>query len=263
METALIKLGGSVVTVKGRLMTFSMKNVVDLSAELKRYISSNRGKRIVLVHGGGSFGHIKAKKYMLKEGLRESGQLKGFAEVRRDMRLLNGKILDCLLSAGINAIALPAESIVSISDMGVEHADFSLVDRALDNGLVPITFGDAVFDRKRGFTIVSGDLLMRSLCEHLKPSVSVFCTDVDGVYDRNPSLHRDALLIGRLSESMRVASENSARADVTGEMSGKLAVLFAIARNSSRTYVVNGKVKGRLTSALAGEGTIGTRVVAD
>ncbi len=260
LEIALVKLGGSVVSDKGKLKTFSRKNVVSLSAEINSYLSESSDRRVVIVHGGGSFGHVKAKAYSIREGLKNDSQLKGFAEVRQDMRLLNSRIMGCLMNRGIASVSLPAESIVSIRDTAVQSEDFSLVDASIAHGMAPVTFGDAVFDSKRVFTIISGDILMHSLAGHLRPQVSVFCTDVDGVYDSNPVINRSARLIRLLTESTKVSLEESARSDVTGEMRGKLAVLFDIARCSSRTYVVNGRVKGRLLSALRRDVRRGTEV---
>lgn len=260
METALVKLGGSVVSNKGKLKTFSKKNVDSLSREIHSYLSETTERRVVIVHGGGSFGHVKAKEYSLRDGLKYGAQLKGFAEVRQDMRLLNSSIMDCLMNKGVTPVSVSPESVVTVRDTAVESEDFRLIDSSVAHGLVPVTFGDAVFDSMRVFTIISGDVLMHSLAKHLRPQVSVFCTDVDGVYDSNPLINRDARLIRLLTESTKVSLEESTRSDVTGEMRGKLSVLFDIARYSSHTYVVNGRVRGRLLSALRRDNRRGTEV---
>jgi isopentenyl phosphate kinase len=51
----------------------------------------------------------------------------------------------------------------------------------LDAGLVPVLHGDAVLDRQQGSAIVSGDMILDSLCASLRPSAAVFLTDVPGV----------------------------------------------------------------------------------
>lgn len=262
METALIKLGGSVVTVKERLTTYSTLVVKSLAAEVRNYLAGGSGRRVVIVHGGGSFGHIKARKFALLGGLKESSQIRGFAEVRNDMRVLNGRIVAALIDAGAPAVSIPAETIVSISGGHVSAENFSLIDNAVERGFVPVTFGDAVFDSTIGFTVISGDVLMRSLSSHLRPAVTVFCTDVDGVFDSNPRIVRDARLVRQLTPSTAVTAGSSDRDDVTGEMGGKLSVLFDIAGKCIRTYVVNGRVKGRLSSALENKVETGTEVLA-
>lgn len=259
-ETALIKLGGSVITNKERLRSFSAKQAISLSAEIASYLSGGRDRRAVLVHGGGSFGHVKAKSFSLAGGLREERQLAGFAEVRKDMRDLDNRIADVLIRAGVNAISFAPETLVDVSGGDLIGVHLEPVDRALANALVPLTFGDAVLDEKLVFTILSGDKLMETLSRHLKPSVAVFCTDVDGVFASNPKLDVKARLIEKLTPSVRVALDSSDRSDVTGEMGGKVGVLFNIAGNSRRTFVINGRVRGRLTAALEGSVASGTEV---
>ena len=51
----------------------------------------------------------------------------------------------------------------------------------LDCGLVPVLHGDAVLDRQQGSAIVSGDMILDSLCASLSPTAAVFLTDVPGV----------------------------------------------------------------------------------
>jgi hypothetical protein len=48
------------------------------------------------------------------------------------------------------------------------------------------TTGDAVLDRARGCTILSGDAIMQRLAQDLRPSTVGFITDVAGIYDRPP-----------------------------------------------------------------------------
>lgn len=261
METALIKLGGSVITDKARPLTMSPGNIAYLCLEVARFLKGGRDRRAVIVHGGGSFGHVKARKHSLSSGFQRKSQLRGFAEVRRDMRFLNARIVDSLLTAGVNAVSLPAESLVEMTDRKVSQEHLHLVDMSLARNLVPVTFGDAVFDGGIVFTIISGDLLMKTLSSHLKPSVSVFCTDVDGVYDSNPRMNSRAALLEVLHPSSKVDFGRSTRDDVTGEMKGKISVLFEIAENSDHTYVVNGRKKGRLSAALRKELKVGTEVL--
>lgn len=56
----------------------------------------------------------------------------------------------------------------------------------LDAGLVPVLHGDAVLDRVQGSAIVSGDMILDSLCASLRPTAAVFLTDVPGVRTAKP-----------------------------------------------------------------------------
>ena len=51
-RTLLIKLGGSVITIKDRALTPNIQAIERLSHVLARLSES-----LIIVHGGGSFGH--------------------------------------------------------------------------------------------------------------------------------------------------------------------------------------------------------------
>lgn len=65
--------------------------------------------------------------------------------------------------------------------------------------------GDAVFDAEKITRILSGDKLSEVLCQALKPEFCVFVTDVDGVFDKPPSLNKDAQVL----KEIQVASDGS------------------------------------------------------
>ena len=60
-------------------------------------------RELVIVHGAGSFGHMKAKEFRLAEG-RVAGisQDEAVAEVRNDMLELNQKVVSSLQSRGLD-----------------------------------------------------------------------------------------------------------------------------------------------------------------
>ena len=87
----LLKLGGSVITDKRRYRTFDQVNVKRLAMEIAR-----SKMPVIIVHGAGSFGHVLAKKYHLKDGYCDQNQLKGLAQVSLDVRDLNLRIMSAL-----------------------------------------------------------------------------------------------------------------------------------------------------------------------
>ena len=66
-------------------------------------VCSKTSKKLVIVHGAGSFGHLKAKKYRLAEG-RISGlnQDSAVIDVRNDMLELNSVVVKELRSFGLD-----------------------------------------------------------------------------------------------------------------------------------------------------------------
>ena len=62
----LVKLGGSVITDKGRYRTFDPETTDRLAEEIAR-----TGQDVMVVHGAGSFGHMLDKEHRLHLGLTE------------------------------------------------------------------------------------------------------------------------------------------------------------------------------------------------
>ena len=62
-EVYIVKLGGSVITDKNQ--PFSIRKIIisNLLTQIK-----NSEKKIIIVHGGGSFGHPLAKEYQIHKG---------------------------------------------------------------------------------------------------------------------------------------------------------------------------------------------------
>jgi isopentenyl phosphate kinase len=259
MKLAIVKLGGSVITDKSRQLTFNAAIMKQLASEIETALSFDRELRCIIVHGAGSYGHYKAARYRL-QGMNGFSAKKHFLEVRNDVRALNHKVIEVLLNAGVEACAVPPENIFRFSNGKAAPVEREHISAFLQAGVMPVTFGDVVYDSTLLLTIVSGDLLMLELSRIFRPHLSIFCTDVDGVYTSNPKLNRGAEMIRNLTPGMHVSTVSSKVLDVTGEMGGKLNTLLDIASHSSRTLVINGLVRGRLKKALLGHDVTGTSV---
>ena len=59
----VVKLGGGLITHKDKLCTVNSDVLESLAKQL-----SKSSKRLVIIHGAGSFGHLKAREYRLAEG---------------------------------------------------------------------------------------------------------------------------------------------------------------------------------------------------
>ncbi len=254
----LVKLGGSVITDKGRYRTFDQANVERLAREIVR-----SKKPMIIVHGAGSFGHVLAKKYRLKEGYRNQGQIKGLARVSRDVRDLDLRTVDALQSAGLPCVSIPPSACCLMEDGKLVSFETEIIHRYLDLGIVPVTFGDVVLDRRRGFGICSGDQLMAWLADEFDAERIIFCTDVDGIFSSDPHLDKTARMIEEVDRTVLSRLPRSERcADVTGSIYGKIESILDLAKGR-KAMVINGRVRGRLERALKGEAVIGSRVVGD
>ena len=191
----IIKLGGSVITVKDEYATLNETYIDSISRELA---GSATREPIILVHGAGSFGHILAKKYSLKDpGDREDLPM-GIARVQKDVRQLNLVLVKSLTDHGIPAVPIPPAICAQLEDGELAEFDIAIFKRFMELNTVPITFGDVVPDGKRKVSILSGDTIMERLADVFHTEMAIFVLDEDGFFDRPPS-DPEAALYGILT----------------------------------------------------------------
>jgi len=186
----VLKLGGSVITDK-RVRCRARPGVIGrLARELKPFCSET-----IIVHGAGSFGHIKASKHGLKDGISSDEALLGAAEVQREVRELDAIVCRALQKAGIPAISIPPSVFLQFSCGSLSEYDVGPFREAMARGFVPVTFGDVVMDDLQGVAICSGDDLVKLLACEFKAERAVFVSDVDGIFDSDPKANKRAKLI--------------------------------------------------------------------
>jgi len=134
--------------------------------------------------------------------------------------------------------------------------------RYLELGMVPMTFGDVVWDEKRGLSICSGDQLMMALAREFHPKKVLFVTDVDGVFSADPNSDPKAKLIKMVDkEVLSTLPRTERNVDVTGSIFAKIQYMIDMADLTEECLVLNGKVPGRLEAALSGREVVASRVV--
>ena len=111
-----------------------------------------------------------------------------------------------------------------------------------------------------GFAILSGDQLAAYLAIKLKAARLVFGVDVDGVFDSDPKLNREARMFSEMTPrfAMRYAMRTTTGAvpDVTGGMAAKISEGVIAAQRGVPTLFVNLRKKDRLQRAALGQATI-------
>jgi len=105
---AVVKLGGSAITVKSSPETVNWESLSRVVSALASFVRS--GGRLIVVHGGGSFGH-----YAVDRLQRERGSLGPLevAEVQRAMLVLAMAVISELTGAGVPATLHPAHTLGS------------------------------------------------------------------------------------------------------------------------------------------------------
>ncbi|MEM1955536.1 MAG: isopentenyl phosphate kinase [Candidatus Caldarchaeum sp.] len=254
----VLKVGGSVITDKKLGNSFRQEVMNRISREVARCWPTP----LAVVHGAGSYGHPIAKKYKLDQGYKEQNQLEGFVKTIQSVKALNHLVAEAFIQTGVGAVGIPASMLFIARKNVIETAHLDLIFSALDLGIIPVTCGDAIFDRETRFTILSGDDIAVYLAKALKASRIVFATDVDGVYEVDRNTGRK-VLINRM-DYRRHASifyGGVEGDDVTGGMFNKVEVAFEAVKAGVKVCIVNGLVEGRIEAAVKGEEVVGTTLV--
>ncbi|VVB59445.1 Isopentenyl phosphate kinase [uncultured archaeon] len=246
----IIKFGGSVITDKAKECCFKQEIVDRLASELK-----HANKKIILIHGAGSFGHILAKKYKLNDGYRQKKQVEGFALTQAMVQRLNNLVLASLHNHDLPAVSIPPHAVLSLSNHKISRVDYSIFQKYLDLGFLPVSFGDVSLDNKLGFSICSGDQLVQLLAVEFKPEKVIFVFDEDGLYSTNPKGDKNATFIEQttIKDLDKLAIQLNTHADVTQGMKGKLYTIKQIARVGVDTVLLNGNIHNRLYDTLKGK----------
>ncbi|MEA2055074.1 MAG: isopentenyl phosphate kinase [Candidatus Thermoplasmatota archaeon] len=241
-----IKLGGSVITNKEKECRFNKRITYRLAGEI-----AEAGKKVMIVHGAGSFGHPQAKKHGLHKGfVNRKKQIDGISLTHFTVRQLNLKVMDALRSAGIPAVSMPP--------FPFPDEKFSYrIGRLVEVGLMPVTFGDVLLNND--VSIISGDALMETLSKELGAERAIFVTNVDGIYadpGRKGSIIREC----SADELNGIFFRGDVKADVTSGMAGKVRSIKEMVYSGIEVDVVNGRKPGRLRDAINGK-VVGTRVI--
>jgi len=255
----VLKLGGSVITIKDKPMTPRPEAIRRLAREI-----AEAGVRLILIHGGGSYGHPVASRYGIAGGYRSEAQLLGFAETHQAMVRLNTLIVEALIKAGVPAIGVPPSSFIIAAEGRITKLKLQILREMLKMGLTPVLYGDAVLDTRRGFTILSGDQLASRLAVELRAERLIYGVDVDGVYTKDPK-RGEARLLERVTPStLRELETGSPTAvDVTGGMKTKIEEALRAAEMGVEVVILNAMREGVILKALRGEAVKGSWVVFD
>ena len=133
---------------------------------------------------------------------------------------------------------------------------------ALDAGLVPLVYGDAVFDHSRSGGIASTEMVFAHLARSIHPRQILLAGIERSVFEDYPA--RRVLLQRSNGEwpNVRAKLEGSAQTDVTGGMSSKVEEMLAVVArgDAAEALVFSGEVDGNVRHALLGEAVEGTRL---
>ena len=145
----VVKFGGALITKKDEQCVAHTQIIRNLCSVVKSI--TEEGIQVIIVHGAGSFGHLKAKRWRLNEGYIEnfnvindlcSSQFEAVRDVRNDMLTLNEIVLSELEHVGLNPLSHPPHKWAS--NLGPQFdGDLSRFGSE-DTDTVHVSFGDVV-----------------------------------------------------------------------------------------------------------------------
>jgi isopentenyl phosphate kinase len=258
-----LKLGGSLITDKNKPRTLRPKILDRAVQEIKSAMGSNPDLKLVLGHGSGSFGHTPAYAYDTIHGVSSKAQWQGFGEVWKEARILNQYVMDCLFKYDIPSVCFPASAQIVTKNRRIISWNTSLIKKALDNHLVPVLYGDTVFDTRIQGTILSTEDQFYYLSRSLKPERILLAGIEEGVFSDFP-INQKLLAEITLNDfrASQIHLGRSAATDVTGGMASKVSLMMDLLNQKrvKSVSIFSGLQSGNISSACSG-GFPGTTLV--
>ena len=243
-DIIIIKLGGSLLTDKKE--PFSLREQVCKNI-VGQIVSAQ--KKLILVHGGGSFGHPLAEKYKINQGRNDQikDQLIGLTKTHEAMTQLNSFIVNEFLKHDYPTISLQPSSIFINKSGELSFVNSGVIESLLDLNIMPVLYGDILIDTNNNFKILSGDEIILKLCKRLSDlniKKVIFAMDKDGLFVRKSHRDKTYELADNLSleelDNICLADLNDNKIDVTGGINKKLENIKKVCQLGIPVQLING-----------------------
>lgn len=261
-DIIFLKLGGSLITDKSGIETVRHNVLLRIASEINLARKKQPGMRLIIGHGGGSFGHVVAARHNTRAGVTTPEGWLGFAEVHAAMSRLNQIVVEALLGVGVPVVTFPPVAVGYARNGRVSSMYVDGIRSALAAGQVPILHGDVAYDGELGGTIVSTEEVMAGLMAALPLKTALLAGEVEGVLDSNGQLV--PIITPRNFPEISSVLGGSRGTDVTGGMASKVAEMVALVEKypGLTVQILSGLVNGRLHQALAGQQTFACTTIA-
>ncbi|WP_135825835.1 isopentenyl phosphate kinase [Halorussus ruber] len=222
-DTTVVKLGGSVITDKDRAEALDGPALDRAADAIAAALDGGEVSDLVVVHGGGSFGHHHASEHGVSktEGTADAGAA---LEIHGAMKTLNEFVLARLHDRDVPAVPVHPFS-AACRD---REAELSLmteqVETMLGEEFVPVLHGDAVVHEGEGVSILSGDEVVTAVAEGIDAERVGFCSTVPGVLDDADDVIPEIRSYDEVAQFLG----GSDATDVTGGMAGKVRALLSL-----------------------------------
>lgn len=255
----MIKFGGGLITDKEKPYTarkIAIRRLAKSVAALRRQMPDTH---FIVGNGAGSFGHFGAHHYGLREGAHTPAQFYGMAKTHAGVQKLNTLVVEALLAEEVPAFSLAPSSFLFCNDKQVASTFFKPLFSLLEQGLLPVVYGDTITDAQRGTTILSTEKVLfacaQELRQHFKTITAVYIFGANGVLDA------DGKTIPVLTSGTPITPLHTLEHDVTGGIAGKVDAARMAATVADAVYLI-GSDPADLAAVVHGK-QAGTRVLND
>ena len=250
-----LKLGGSLITDKDRPYTARINVIKRIADEIFQAINENPDLKVVLGHGSGSFGHIAAMESDFREVASTKSQWLGFQRVWNAAHELNNIVMAECNKSGLPVVSFPPSASISTDKMKIMEWTTYPIQSALDNKLIPVVFGDTVFDRSLGGVILSTEELFLFLIDKLNPDRIILAGKEPGVwadFPENKNFIHKITPENYYSFNKKIAISQSV--DVTGGMQKKVILMLEAVSNNPKLSIeiLTGEIAGNIFKSLKG-----------
>jgi len=257
-----LKMGGSLITDKFQPNTALSPTISRIGQEISRALKENESIQLVLGHGSGSFGHAAAEEYGIGEIIEKESQWHGFQKVWLSAKNLNHIVISELIQSGLPVVTFPPSSSIITRDKKIIHWNTAPIEYSIEHNLLPLIFGDVIFDEKRGGIILSTEALFLELAERIKPDLILLAGIEEGVWEDYKKKGKLLRTISPSNYQTLLPNITSANAsDVTGGMESKVKIMMELVDKypEIQVRIFSGDQPGNIYKALLGQ-EVGTLI---
>jgi isopentenyl phosphate kinase len=254
-QILFLKLGGSLITDKSKPLTPRLDVIQRIAAEIAQTRKRHPQLRLLIGHGSGSFGHTVADRYQTQAGVQGDKAWLGFTEVWAAARELDRIVIEHLRNENLPVIVFPPSTGVIAENRKLKSWNTRPIESALLHDLIPVVYGDVIFDAAVGGTIFSTEQLFQHLAKVFQPRRILLAGIDPGVY-RNPQQQHD--IFERITpeniDQVRQVLSGAENPDVTGGMLSKVQFMLELVREMTALEVLifSGVEPGNILGVIEG-----------
>ncbi len=258
-----VKLGGGLITDKSKPRTVKLEKIKQFARDFKKTLNQSKDTYFILGNGAGSFGHYEALKYKLPSTINSGQKSYGFSVVQESVKTLNKLVVDELLKQKIPAISVHQSSLLLAKQGKLQKIFTEPLEGFLKLGIVPVIYGDIVYDSANDSHIFSTEdafsfLINKFHGKKYKVLKVIYLTPVRGLLDSKRRVVSKITI--RTIAKFKQNLFRTEGFDVTGGMKHKIEQAISLARKKIKVYITSGLSKNALMDAVFDRNFSGTIV---